>query len=80
MSRKFIEYGHIGLGDLREGDRAGLRISEDGVLEFTINGESQGIATHNAYFRDFDVYVVVEHHYAVATVITKAGEMIISIV
>ena len=69
-----IEYGCIDLDDLREGDHVGLCLSEDGVLEFTVNGESQGIAAENIYIRDTDVYAVVDHYgQCVATVITKAG-------
>ena len=69
------DYGYVDLDDLREGDCVGLRLSRDGVLEFTVNGESQGIATKNIYTRDTDVYAVVDHYGpCVATVITKAGE------
>ena len=68
-------YGYVCLYDLREGDCAGLRLSQGGVLEFTVNGESQGIAAKNIYTRDTDVYAVVDHYaHCVATVITKAGE------
>ena len=63
--------------NLCEGDRFGLRLSEDGVLELTVNGEGQGVAAENVYSRDTDVYVVVHHYFnSAATVITKAGEMI----
>ena len=69
------EYGYVNLNDLREGDCIGLRLSQDGVLEFFVNGESQGIAAKNIYTRNSDVYAVVEHcGNCVATVITKAGE------
>ena len=69
------EYGYVDLDDLREGDCVGLRLSQGGVLEFTVNGESQGIAAKNIYTRDTDVYAVVDHYgHCVATVITKAGE------
>ncbi|MCG8624670.1 MAG: hypothetical protein MJE68_22075 [Proteobacteria bacterium] len=69
------DYGSVHLHDLREGDCVGLRLSRDGVLEFTVNGESQGIAAKNIYTRDTDVYAVVDHcGRCVATVITKAGE------
>ena len=68
-------YGYVDLCDLREGDRVGLRLSQDGVLEFLVNGESQGIAAKNIYTRNSDVYAVVDHlANCVATVITKAGE------
>ena len=70
-----MDYGNVDLRDLREGDHLGLCISEDGVLEFTVNGESQGTATENIYTRNSDVYAVVDHFgNCVATVITKAGE------
>jgi neuralized-like protein 4 len=69
------DYGYVNLDDLREGDCVGLCLSRDGVLEFTVNGESQGIAAKNIYTRDTDVYAVVDHFgCCVATVITKAGE------
>jgi neuralized-like protein 4 len=69
------DYGYVNLDDLREGDCVGLRLSRDGELEFTVNGESQGIAAKNIYTRDTDVYAVVDHYgCCVATVITKAGE------
>jgi hypothetical protein len=72
---KWIFYGYVDIGDLREGDCVGLCLSQDGVLEFTVNGESQGIAAKNVYTRDTDVYAVVDHNAkCVATVITKAGE------
>ena len=69
------EYGYVDLYDLREGDCVGLRLSQDGVLEFFVNGESQGIAAKNIYTRNSDVYAVVDHYgQCFATVITKAGE------
>ena len=68
------DYGYVNLLDLREGDRVGLHLSPGGVLEFFVNGESQGIAAKNIYTRDTDVYAVVDHYSnCVATVITKAG-------
>ena len=73
--RKESDYGYVDLNDLREGDCVGLRLSQGGVLEFTVNGESQGIAAKNVYTRDTDVYVAVDHYgQCIATVITKAGE------
>ena len=69
------DYGYVDLCDLREGDCIGLRLSRDGVLEFFVNGESQGIAAKNIYTRDTDIYSVIDHYgCCVATVITKAGE------
>ena len=69
------DYGFVDLNDLREGDCVGLNLSQDGVLEFTVNGESQGTAATNIYDRNTDVYAVVEHwNKCIATVITKAGE------
>jgi hypothetical protein len=69
------DYGYVDLYDLREGDCVGLHLSQDGVLEFTVNGESQGIAAKNIYTRDTDVYAVADHRgQCIATVITKAGE------
>ena len=71
------EYGSVNLDDLREGDRVGLRLSEDGVLEFTVNGENQGIAAENIYTRNTDTYAVVDHFGScVATEITKAGTIL----
>ena len=73
--REDSSYGYVDLYDLREGDCVGLRLSRDGVLEFTVNGESQGIAAKNIYTRDTDVYAVVDHFGScIATAITKAGE------
>ena len=73
--REDSDYGYVDLDDLREGDCVGLCVSQDGVLEFTINGESQGIAVKNIYTRDTSIYAVVDHFgQCVATVITKAGE------
>ena len=73
--REVSDYGYVNLNDLREGDCVGLHLSQDGVLEFFVNGESQGIATKNIYTRNSDVYAVVDHTgRCVATVITKAGE------
>ena len=69
------DYGYVDLDDVREGDRVGLRLSQDRVLEFFVNGESQGIAVRNIYSRNSDVYAVVDHGgNCMATVITKAGE------
>ena len=67
-------FGHVDFEDLREGDRVGLLLSEDGALEFTVNGESLGIAAENIYTIDTDVYAFVGHYNAVATEITKAGK------
>ena len=68
-------YGYVNLKDLCEGDCVGLHLSQDGVLEYFVNGESQGIAAKNIYTKDTDVYAVVDHcGHCVATVITKAGE------
>ena len=75
-SGKQPEYGYVNLSDLRVGDCVGLWLSKDGVLEFTVNGESQGIAGKKIYTRNTDVYAVVDHYGScVATVITKAGEL-----
>ena len=69
------DYGYVDLCDLRGGDCIGLRLSRDGVLEFFVNDESQGIAAKNIYTRDTDIYAVVDHcDNCYATVITKAGE------
>ena len=72
------EYGHVNLLDLRKGDCIGLHLSRNGVLEFFVNGESQGTAAKNIYTGNTDVYAVVDHRCnCVATVITKAGKTII---
>ena len=71
------DYGYVHLVDLREGDHVGLCLSQNGpgVLEFTVNGESQGTAAPNLYDRNYDLYAVVDHWGdCVATTITKAGE------
>ena len=69
-------YGNVNLDDLREGDCVGLCLSQGGVLEFTVNGESQGVVAKNIYTRNTDVYAVVDHYGScVATVVTKAGEL-----
>ena len=56
-----------------EGDCLDICLSEDGVLEFTVNGESQGIEAGNT------VYAFVDHCWSddAATVITKACGMIL---
>ena len=71
------QYGYVDLDDLREGDRFGLRISEDGVLEFTVNGESQGIAAVNVYTRNSEVFAFVYNWNGSATLIIKTGEIIL---
>ena len=72
---EITDYGYVDLNYLREGDRVGLCLSQDGVLEFTVNGESQGTAAKNLYDKNSDLYAVVEHYgRCVATTITKAGE------
>ena len=69
------DYGYVDLDDVCVGDCVGLRLSQDGVLEFFVNGESQGIPAKNIYTRNSDVYAVVDlYGDGVATVITKAGE------
>ena len=76
-AREYHDYGYVCLYDLREGDCVGLHLSQGGVLKFTVNGESQGIAAKNIYTRDTDVYAVVDHYghcIATVTVVTKAGE------
>ena len=75
IPREKSDYGYVDLRDLREGDYLGLSLSQDGVLEFFVNGESQGIAAKNIYTKDTDMYTIVDHcGKCVATVITKAGE------
>ena len=75
---EITDYGYVDLADLREGDRVGLCLSQDGVLEFTVNGESQGTVAPNLYDRNYDLYAVVDHWgQCVATTITKAGECLI---
>ena len=75
IPREKSDYGYVDLRDLREGDYLGLSLSQDGVLEFFVNGESQGIAAKNIYTKDTDMYAIVDHcGKCVATVITKAGE------
>ena len=70
------DYGYVDLNDLREGDCVGLRLSEDGVLEFTVNGESQDVAEKDIYNRYTDVYAFVDHYgNCVATVIKKSGKL-----
>ena len=72
---KTSDYGYVELGDVHVGDCVGLRVSEDGSLEFFVNGKSQGIAIRNIYTRKSDIYPVVDHRCdSAATVITKAGE------
>ena len=72
---EYSDYGYVDSYDLREGDCVGLRLSRDGVLEFFVNCESQGIAAKNIYTRDTNIYALVDHYgQCVATAITKAGE------
>ncbi|XP_019855645.1 PREDICTED: uncharacterized protein LOC109584371 [Amphimedon queenslandica] len=66
-------YGKVSLDDLEEGDRLGIIITSEGVLHFLVNGEPQGIATHDIYREGHDVYVVVDHYAnCKATRITRA--------
>lgn len=79
-SGKPSEYGYINLSDLRVEDCIGLCLSKDGLLEFTVNGEGQGIAAKKVYSRNSDIYAVVDHYGScVATVVTKAGELPLSL-
>ena len=67
-------YGLVNLDELRAGDRLGMRITLDGVLEFFVNGRYQGIAAERIYQRGYDVYAVVDHYAnCKATKITRAG-------
>ena len=78
MGKKFdVQYGDFYLPELREGDRVGLKITEDGVLSFFFNGKYQGVAARDVYRRGYDVYALVDHYgQAYASVITKASECI----
>ena len=67
-------YGLVNLDDLRAGDRLGMRVTHDGVLEFFVNGRHQGVAIEGIYERGYDVYAVVDHYAnCKATRITRAG-------
>ena len=73
---KKSDYDLVNLNDLCIGDHLGIRVSRSGVLEFFVNGESQGIAARNMYNDNSDVSAVVEHRgNSVSTTITKAGEV-----
>ena len=70
------DYGYVDLYDLHEGDRIGLRLSQDGVLEFFVNGESQGIATGTSTpetVMSIDASLEICYHWPcmVATIIPK---------
>ncbi len=54
-------YGNVDLYDLRVGDRVGLKLSCDGELEFTVNGQEQGVAAKGVYLSGYEVYAVVDH-------------------
>ncbi len=55
-------YDRVHLDSLRTGDQVGLRLSVDGALAFTVNGELQGVAATGVYRNGYDVYAVVEHY------------------
>ena len=66
-------YGRINLDKLRLGDRVGMRVTHEGILEFFVNGAYQGSAATGIYQRGYDVYAVVDHYGpCVATKITRA--------
>ncbi len=70
-------YNRVDLISLRTGDRVGLRLSVDGALVFTVNGELLGVAATDVYRRGYDVYAVVEHfgpHRATRIVQSALGE------
>ena len=68
------DYGSVKLDDLRKGDRLGMRLSEDGVLVFFVNGKPQGVAAEEVYRNDLDVYPVVDHYgNCIATRIVRAS-------
>ena len=68
-------YGLVNLDELRAGDRLGMRVTHDGILEFFVNGAYQGIAAEGIYQRGYDIYAVVDHYAnCKATKITRAGE------
>ena len=67
-------YGVVNLDELRAGDRVGMRVTHEGILEFFVNGQHQGVAAHRIYQRGYDVYAVVDHYAnCKATRITRAG-------
>ncbi len=70
-------YNRVNLRSLGTGDRVGLRLSVDGALVFTVNGERQGVAARGVYRTGYDVYAVVEHwglHPATRIVRAALGE------
>ena len=68
------EYGSVDLDSLRKGDRVGLRVSQDGVLIFFVNGKSQGVAAIGVYQKGFDLYAVVDVYAQCSAVkISRAG-------
>ena len=67
-------YGLVNLDKLRTGDRVGMRVTHEGILEFFVNGASQGVAAGDMHQRGYDLYVVVDHYGAcMATKITRAA-------
>jgi neuralized-like protein 4 len=67
-------YGLVNLDELRAGDRLGMRVTHDGILEFFVNGAYQGIAAEGIYQRGYDIYAVVDHYAnCKATKITRAA-------
>ena len=69
------DYGSVKLDDLQKGDRLGMRLSEEGVLVFFVNGKWQGVAAEGVYENDLDVYPVVDLYANCTSVrITRAGK------
>ena len=53
-------YGSKSLSSLKEGDRVGMQIVDDGDLYFHVNGVCQGLAAHHIYKKGWNLYPVID--------------------
>lgn len=67
-------YGFDNLEDLQQGDKVGMKLTENGDLYFLVNNINQGLAAKDVYREGWDIYLhVVVYGKCIAIRITKAG-------
>jgi len=75
ISSREIPYGRVSLDTLKEGNRVGLKLDENGDLSFLVDGNSQGVAYKNIISKGHKLFVVVDHYgTCAATRITRSGK------